>query len=66
MACFLLHNFIRREMPNDPIEAQLAPNVDYTATVPDQDGSDFVYHVEPSAEWTQYRDDLVNAMWLHR
>lgn len=64
MACFLLHNFIRREMPTDPIEAQLVSNVDYTANIPEVDGLDYVDHVEPSAEWTQFRDALANALWL--
>ncbi|XP_042029784.1 uncharacterized protein LOC121776667 [Salvia splendens] len=66
MTCFLLHNFIRREMPNDPIEAQLDSNVYYTTNIPDVDGVEFVDHSEPSTEWMQFRDDLANAMWLHR
>ncbi|XP_042059331.1 uncharacterized protein LOC121803793 [Salvia splendens] len=63
MACFLLHNFIRRQMPNDPIEAQLDMNVDYNSVPGETDGVEFVHHVEPSSEWTQFRDDLANAIW---
>ncbi|XP_042012045.1 uncharacterized protein LOC121760450 [Salvia splendens] len=47
MACFLLHNFIRREMSVDPIEAQIESNVEYTTNIHDVDGADFVDHVEP-------------------
>lgn len=66
MTCFLLHNFIRREMSSDPIEAQLDSTVDYASNNLELDGNDYVDHVEPSAKWTQFRDALANAMWQDR
>ena len=66
MACFLLHNFIRREMTSDPIEDEIDSNVDYTTNLTDVDGPDFVDHVEPTSAWTQFHDDLANVMWLNR
>ena len=65
MTCFLLHNFIRGEMPTDHIKAQFDGNVDYNSNIPDAEGAKFVDHVEPSSEWTQFRDNLANAMWIH-
>lgn len=65
MACFLLHNFIRKEMPNDPIEAQLDGFVDHHNLPPGPDRAEFVDHVEPISESTQFCDDLTNAMWAH-
>lgn len=63
MACFLLHNFIRREMVIDPFELELEED---TATeVQDEDNNvyDYVQAVEPTAEWTQLREDIAMEMW---
>ncbi|KAL1543546.1 hypothetical protein AAHA92_20508 [Salvia divinorum] len=66
MAYFLLHNFIRREMDVDPIEAELDENM-HTIT-PEEEfiGLDYVDCVEPSAEWTVTRDNLALNMWNNR
>lgn len=63
MACFLLHNFIRREMAIDPVEAELdGETMDYTE---DEDFSahEYVACVEPTADWTQKREELAAHMW---
>ena len=65
MACFLLHNFIRREMRVDPIEVEL------DATNPPEVAEDigaqpYVNCVEPTAEWTEFRDNLALNMWNNR
>ncbi|GFQ06793.1 hypothetical protein PHJA_002823300 [Phtheirospermum japonicum] len=57
MACCLIHNFIRFEMSSDPIEAQL------TETNDQYDGADvlpneYIDQVEPSPEWTTWRDNF--------
>ena len=45
-------------MPNDPIEAHLDGFVDQNPNGPDADGAQFVDHVEPTNEWTEFRDNL--------
>ncbi|XP_041994111.1 putative nuclease HARBI1 [Salvia splendens] len=61
MACFLLHNFIRREMEIDPAEIEL----DGVSTAVEEDniGLDYVDCVEPSSEWTNLRDSIALDMW---
>ncbi|XP_058217358.1 uncharacterized protein LOC131328428 [Rhododendron vialii] len=62
-ACCLLHNLIKREMPNDPIEHE------YTAWerahVNDVPVDDNIANVESSNEWTAGRDALAAAMYNH-
>ncbi|XP_058213061.1 protein ALP1-like [Rhododendron vialii] len=62
-ACCLLHNLIKREMPNDPIEHE------YTAWeqahVNDVPVDDNIVNVESSNEWTAGRDALAAAMYNH-
>ena len=66
MTCFLLHNFIRREMATDPIELEL----DGQPTAPTTDEHhvprEYIDYVEPSAEWTQMRDAIAMNMWNSR
>ena len=63
MSCFLLHNFIRGEMSNDPIEQQIAGDTQL-GVVDDADGEvEYVDQVETSTAWTQMREDLANSMW---
>ncbi|XP_058199469.1 protein ALP1-like [Rhododendron vialii] len=64
-ACCLVHNLIKREMPNDPIEAE------YTQWEQDNlhnvEVDDNIGTVEASNEWTAGRDALATAMfnnWL--
>ena len=66
MACLLLHNFIHREMAFDPIEAQLDIYGECASTVYDVDVADHVERVEPSEEWSQFRDNLAKMMWANR
>ncbi|XP_058216710.1 uncharacterized protein LOC131327575 [Rhododendron vialii] len=60
-ACCLLHNLIKREMPNDPIEHE------YTAWelahINDVPVDDHIGAVESSNEWTAGRDALAAAMY---
>lgn len=67
MACCLLHNFIRTNSEYDPEEDNVpdigfnddANNVNY----------DFIENVEPSQEWTNWREQLALSMyndWLAR
>lgn len=64
MTCFLLHNFIRREMEVDPIEMELDGCFSEVAHE-DNIGVDYVDSVEPTAEWTQTRETLAMNMWMN-
>ncbi|KAG8383695.1 hypothetical protein BUALT_Bualt04G0040700 [Buddleja alternifolia] len=66
LSCTLLHNFIRREMEVDPVEAHvldLAPNHRnlYADDQPAED--EFVESVGPNHEWSAWRDNLANDMF---
>ncbi|GJT91852.1 ALP1-like protein [Tanacetum coccineum] len=59
IACCLMHNFIRTEMTQDPLDNEVP--VDHT-----QDGNehdDVISSVEVSNEWSDQRDILANAMF---
>ncbi|XP_058181174.1 uncharacterized protein LOC131299605 [Rhododendron vialii] len=62
-ACCLLHNLIKREMPNDPIENE------YTAWerthINDVPVNDHIGAVESSNEWIAGRDALAATMYNH-
>ncbi|XP_042064393.1 uncharacterized protein LOC121808099 isoform X2 [Salvia splendens] len=66
MACFLLHNFIRHEMSTDPFEE--AVDGESSATGPDQVSPqpEYIDYVDPTPEWTQFRDSIAMAMWNNR
>ena len=66
MACFLLHNFIRRDMSNDPLEA--AVDGESSTNTPDQDyiQHEYINYVDPTPEWTQFRDSIAMTMWNNR
>ncbi|XP_047948928.1 uncharacterized protein LOC125194740 [Salvia hispanica] len=66
MCCFLLHNFIRREMEVDPIELELDNSTANIVNESDPVGQDYVQGVEPSSEWTEFRDSLALNMWNNR
>ncbi|XP_028051140.1 protein ALP1-like [Camellia sinensis] len=58
-ACCLLHNLIRREMPMDPFEFELN-----NTPIPQPDlGEEFINTVEPSNQWSDWRDTLANIMF---
>ncbi|XP_057783184.1 uncharacterized protein LOC131001030 isoform X2 [Salvia miltiorrhiza] len=62
MACFILNNYIRTEMPNDPIEQEF----DIVNMEADDDGEgdrEFIDAVESSPQWNALRDALAGEMW---
>ncbi|XP_057791972.1 uncharacterized protein LOC131008888 [Salvia miltiorrhiza] len=62
MACFLLNNFIRSQMVNDPLEQQFDDIANMEAEAgPDVD--EFVDSVEVSREWNASRDAIAQGMW---
>ncbi|XP_057773942.1 uncharacterized protein LOC130993181 [Salvia miltiorrhiza] len=62
MACFILNNFIRAEMPEDPIEQEFD-----SATMNEQDDvegdAEFIDVIESSHLWNAERDAIADAMW---
>ncbi|KAG8390995.1 hypothetical protein BUALT_Bualt01G0142000 [Buddleja alternifolia] len=60
MACALLHNFSRIEMPVDPLEAEF-PEVD--DQISDDQNATFIDQVEPSQQWTNWRESLATNMF---
>ncbi|XP_073137433.1 uncharacterized protein [Henckelia pumila] len=59
MACILLHNFIRTQMPNDPVE-----EVEDTTCSPTHGPSDdFIDNLTSSQAWDTWRDNLANSMY---
>ena len=66
MACFLLHNFIQREMEVDPVELELDTDNSAANTEEDNIVWEYVEYVEPSLEWTQFRDRVALNMWNNR
>ncbi|XP_042034238.1 putative nuclease HARBI1 [Salvia splendens] len=68
IACFLLHNYIRGEMVVDPVEAEVVneANIDDEPANDPLLCGDNISSVEPSALWTQKRDDLAREMWGDR
>ncbi|KAL0386126.1 UNVERIFIED_CONTAM: hypothetical protein Sradi_3006900 [Sesamum radiatum] len=65
IACCLLHNFIRNEMPEDPLEMELLDTRDAGGdTVVDS-----ISTIESSHVWSAWRDELASTMyneWLCR
>ncbi|XP_057779994.1 uncharacterized protein LOC130998596 [Salvia miltiorrhiza] len=64
MSCFILNNFIRAKMPNDPIEHEFD-----NATTNKQDDvefeGEFIDGIESSPLWNAERDAIAQAMWLN-
>uniref|UniRef100_A0A5B7B0E0 DDE Tnp4 domain-containing protein n=1 Tax=Davidia involucrata TaxID=16924 RepID=A0A5B7B0E0_DAVIN len=58
MACCLLHNFIRREMPVDPLEEQLE-----TQEATNEVHGDPITTVETSDAWSAFRANLAVEMF---
>lgn len=58
LACCLLHNFIRREMPNDPLEARLTAEEAENLNCDDN-----VAVIETSEEWSGWRENLAHHMF---
>ncbi|KAK4382575.1 hypothetical protein Sango_2860500 [Sesamum angolense] len=65
IACCLLHNFIRNEMPEDPFEQDLQDSREVGV----ETGGDCISSIESNAVWSAWRDDLASSMyneWLSR
>ncbi|WJX82893.1 hypothetical protein P8452_65599 [Trifolium repens] len=62
-ACCLLHNFIRLEMPTDPMEEQL--NVDMEAQLHNEDITNAapINTIEGSDAWSAWRESLATGTW---
>ncbi|KAL8483429.1 hypothetical protein ACS0TY_026215 [Phlomoides rotata] len=58
LACALIHNFIRNESPNDPLDLNLQL---VSETQGEDDG--FIDSVNPSHAWTTWRDNLAQEMF---
>ncbi|XP_022026782.1 protein ALP1-like [Helianthus annuus] len=74
MACCLLHNFIRREMPVDPFETGDLLDEGFGDGHGDGDGDeigdgdgdgdeDNITYIETSNEWTTFRNNLAQSMF---
>ncbi|GMI82237.1 hypothetical protein like AT5G35695 [Hibiscus trionum] len=64
-ACCLLYNFIRSEMPLDPVETDYV-EVDNSQTE-EVNESEMIRHCEPSTAWTEWKEKLAEDMftsWL--
>lgn len=64
MACFLLNNFIRNEMHEDPLERDSDEDL---VDLGDEDvaagGVDFIDTIENISAWSRNRDNIVEQMW---
>lgn len=61
IACCLIHNLIRREMPVDPSEEEEEVGDTHSNTFDMDD--DRITHIESSNEWTSWRDNLAIEMF---
>ncbi|KAK6148549.1 hypothetical protein DH2020_019461 [Rehmannia glutinosa] len=61
MACCLLHNFIRSTMARDPMEDEVPEYFQQDPSMPND--QDFVDQVEPTQEWTNWRETLAQSMY---
>ncbi|GJY75416.1 hypothetical protein Tco_0480532 [Tanacetum coccineum] len=59
MACCLLHNFIRQEMPVDPFETQDESD---QGTGDLGEAEDNVHSIGTSNEWTDFRNNLAQTL----
>ena len=63
-ACCLLHNFIRREMPVDPIEDELEEEeLEEEPEEELEEEDDYINTVEGSEQWTDWRTTLAGHMY---
>jgi hypothetical protein len=63
-ACCLLHNLIKRDMPNDPVELEYTHWEQENLQNVDVD-DDRICTIDTSNEWTAERDALATAMYNH-
>ncbi|KAG8387068.1 hypothetical protein BUALT_Bualt03G0214900 [Buddleja alternifolia] len=64
LACALLHNFIRREMEVDPAEAHVPENHQETYNDDQPSEVDYVESIDSSNEWSMWRDNLANELFI--
>ncbi|KAL8481633.1 hypothetical protein ACS0TY_027948 [Phlomoides rotata] len=57
LACALIHNFIRNEMSNDPLEEDQPPD-----TTNQTHEEEYIDSVHPSQEWSNWRDNLAHEI----
>ncbi|KAK2365165.1 hypothetical protein QL285_030112 [Trifolium repens] len=62
-ACCLLHNFIRREMPTDPMEEQLGINMEAQLHNEDIAHAAPINTIEGSDAWSTWRENLATGSW---
>ncbi|KAL0373477.1 UNVERIFIED_CONTAM: hypothetical protein Sradi_3263400 [Sesamum radiatum] len=65
VACCLLHNYVRMEMPEDPLESEV-PEDPNNGNAPNMD---FINSIETTTAWTAWRESLAANMyaeWLQR
>lgn len=63
MACCLLHDFIRREMPNDPYDVVVPNEQDNDTDDEDELYGDPITTIETSDEWSTWRTNLAQQMF---
>ncbi|XP_073120064.1 uncharacterized protein [Henckelia pumila] len=61
MACILLHNFVRTEMHDDPLEVE-----DWIIDPMDAPEDDFIDNVESSAAWDIWRENIAMSMYFQQ
>ncbi|CAN1147404.1 hypothetical protein LINPERHAP2_LOCUS15853, partial [Linum perenne] len=65
-ACCLLHSFIRGEVGADVYERLYRDEEHTVGAGYANDAEEFVTHIEASAEWTQFRQDMTQHLWNTR
>ncbi|CAL1369577.1 unnamed protein product [Linum trigynum] len=60
-ACCLIHNFIRGEVVADVFERVYRDEDPPTEL--DLEDEDLIMHIQPTPEWTQFRQQLAQDMW---
>ncbi|CAN1335777.1 Protein ALP1-like, partial [Linum perenne] len=66
-ACCLLHNFIKREQGSDPFELAYIERENGHSTTPNTETIEYVISsVQPSTEWTLFRNHKAQEMWANR
>ncbi|KAL0406512.1 UNVERIFIED_CONTAM: hypothetical protein Slati_3965100 [Sesamum latifolium] len=59
MACCLLHNFVRRKMPDDPLELEIPETME---SVNDSAG-EFISSIETNTVWTNWHNELATSIF---
>ncbi|XWS58829.1 hypothetical protein CRYUN_Cryun08bG0067500 [Craigia yunnanensis] len=60
-ACYFLRNFIRYEMPIDPIEESVG-KVSSNQTMGEDEEENLIRHCETSNAWTEFRDKICSLV----